>query len=324
MADGTAGLLLAAAPVSLVVYGLYGALVQPFAWRPIDLAGGSDWYTFIHVHTGTAALEAVPVAVCLVAVGLLVADPVASAGLRVSKSLLGEPRRNLQRRVEHLSRARGAAIDGEATRLNKIERDLHDGAQARLVAMGMTLSAAERLISTDPLAAQALVVEARDASSRALAELRDLVRGIHPPVLADRGLPDALRALAFDVSNQLVVVEDRDPCPRFSPPVEAALYFAAREAVTNAVKHFKHEQRGKRRLHKTPDAGEVAACRWWLESESRLVRPRVIRAMGGTAVPAVFGRPMPIMKSPGTDHRTRGRGARSHHRSSVLSTAPAR
>ena len=237
MADGTAGLLLAAAPVSLVVYGLYGALVQPFAWRPIDLAGGSDWYTFIHVHTGTAALEAVPVAVCLVAVGLLVADPVASAGLRVSKSLLGEPRRNLQRRVEHLSRARGAAIDGEATRLNKIERDLHDGAQARRVAMGMTLSAAERLISTDPLAAQALVVEARDASSRALAELRDLVRGIHPPVLADRGLPDALRALAFDVSNQLVVVEDRDPCPRFSPPVEAALYFAAREAVTNAVKH---------------------------------------------------------------------------------------
>jgi DNA polymerase len=97
----------------------------------------------------------------------------------------------------------------------------------------------------------------------------------------------------------------------------------SRTWVTNAVKHFKHEQRGKRRLHKTPDAGEIAACSWWLEGERRLVRPRVILAMGGTAVLAVFGRPMPIMKSPGRGHRTRGRGARSHHRSSVLSTAPA-
>jgi DNA polymerase len=69
--------------------------------------------------------------------------------------------------------------------------------------------------------------------------------------------------------------------------------------VTNAVKHFKHERRGKRRLHKTPDAGEIAACDWWLESERRLVRPRVILAMAGTAVLAVFGRPMPRMKSRG-------------------------
>jgi DNA polymerase len=69
--------------------------------------------------------------------------------------------------------------------------------------------------------------------------------------------------------------------------------------VTNAVKHFKHEPRGKRRLHKTPDRGEVAACRWWLEAERRLVRPRVIVAMGGTAVLAVFGKPLPILKSRG-------------------------
>jgi DNA polymerase len=73
----------------------------------------------------------------------------------------------------------------------------------------------------------------------------------------------------------------------------------SRTWVTNAVKHFKHEQRGKRRLHKTPDAGEIAVCRWWLESERRLVRPGVIVAMGGTAVLAVFGRTMPIMKSRG-------------------------
>ena len=69
--------------------------------------------------------------------------------------------------------------------------------------------------------------------------------------------------------------------------------------VTNAVKHFKHEQRGKRRLHKTPDRGEVTACRWWLDSERRLIRPKVIVALGATAASAVFGRPMPVMKSRG-------------------------
>ena len=69
--------------------------------------------------------------------------------------------------------------------------------------------------------------------------------------------------------------------------------------ITNAVKHFKHEQRGKRRLHKTPDRAEVLACRWWLDRERRLVRPRVIVALGGTAAFAVFGKAMPIMKNRG-------------------------
>ena len=70
--------------------------------------------------------------------------------------------------------------------------------------------------------------------------------------------------------------------------------------VTNAVKHFKHELRGKRRLHKTPETGEITACRWWLDKERRLVAPEVIVALGGTAAMAVFGRAMPILKSRGT------------------------
>ena len=69
--------------------------------------------------------------------------------------------------------------------------------------------------------------------------------------------------------------------------------------VTNAVRHFKHELRGKRRLHKTPDGGEVAACRWWLNEERRLGRPRLILAMGGTAALSVFGKAMPIGKNRG-------------------------
>jgi uracil-DNA glycosylase family protein len=81
--------------------------------------------------------------------------------------------------------------------------------------------------------------------------------------------------------------------------LERACVPRAEAFVTNAVKHFKHERRGKLRLHKTPDAGEVAACRWWLSAERRLVRPRVIVAMGATAALAVFGVPTPIGQNRG-------------------------
>ena len=88
-------------------------------------------------------------------------------------------------------------MDTATTQLRRLERDLHDGAQARLVALGMSLRAEERLIPANPGAAAALLAEARETSLKVLAELRDLVRGIHPPVLADRGLADAVRALAL-------------------------------------------------------------------------------------------------------------------------------
>ena len=78
--------------------------------------------------------------------------------------------------------------------------------------------------------------------------------------------------------------------------LDAAGVPRAETYVTNAVKHFKHEQRGKRRLHKTPDPGEVSACRWWLDTERSLVRPRVVVALGGTAVLSVFGKSKPVGK----------------------------
>ena len=114
----------------------------------------------------------------------------------------------LAQRVSHLAQTRSETLDGGAAEIRRIERDLHDGAQARLVAMGMTLGAAEELIESSPEAARALLAEARESSARALAELRALVRGIHPPVLADRGLADAVRALALD-SGLNVEVEAR-------------------------------------------------------------------------------------------------------------------
>jgi signal transduction histidine kinase len=126
-------------------------------------------------------------------------------------------------------------VDTAATELRRLERDLHDGAQARVVALGMSLRAAERLIPVNPLAAVALVAEARETSLKVLDELRGLVRGICPPVLADRGLADAVRALALDAPLRTEV--DIDLPGRLELPVESACYFAVAEALTNAVKH---------------------------------------------------------------------------------------
>ncbi len=130
---------------------------------------------------------------------------------------------------------RGDAADTAVAELQRIERDLHDGAQARLVALGLSLRAVQRLMPEDPEAALALVVEATETSSRALADLRDLVRGIYPPVLADRGLGDVVRALALD--TPLAVATDVTLAAEPPMPVAAACYFAIAEALTNAVRH---------------------------------------------------------------------------------------
>ena len=141
----------------------------------------------------------------------------------------------LTRRVQTLTQTRYDAVDTAAAELRRIERDLHDGAQARLVALGMSLQAAERLFPVSPEAALALVAEAKESSARALTELRDLVRGIYPPVLADRGLADAIRALALDAP--LPVELDIDLRGEVGLPVASAVYFSVAEALANAAKH---------------------------------------------------------------------------------------
>jgi signal transduction histidine kinase len=148
---------------------------------------------------------------------------------------LAERARALSRRVDGLTRTRSDATETAVAELRRIERDLHDGAQARLVALGMSLRAVEQLMGTNPDAARALVAEARETSSRALADLRDLVRGIYPPVLADRGLAEAVRNLALDSLLDVEVTVGLDGEPPM--PVAAAVYFAVAEAMTNAVRH---------------------------------------------------------------------------------------
>ncbi|MCG5215689.1 histidine kinase [Streptosporangium soli] len=152
------------------------------------------------------------------------------------RGLLGPTEKSrLAGQVRHLAETRTETVGSQAAQLRRIERDLHDGAQARLVAVGMTLSAAEELVDTDPAAAEALIAKSREASALALAELRRLVRGIQPPVLADRGLAEALRALALD--SPLKVTVRADLPDRCDAPVEAAVYFAVSELLTNATRH---------------------------------------------------------------------------------------
>ncbi len=155
---------------------------------------------------------------------------------RVARWLLWPGRSwQLANRVTELSESRAETVDSKAAEIRRIERDLHDGAQAKLVVLGINLGLAEAIIDSDPATARQLLADARTTTGDALAELRDLVRGIHPPVLADRGLVGAVRALALVTPIPVEVVEavpDRLPAP-----VESAGYFAVAEALTNVIKH---------------------------------------------------------------------------------------
>ncbi len=149
--------------------------------------------------------------------------------------LIRQPaRHSLEVRVDELTRTRRGVVDVQASELRRIERDLHDGAQARLVALSIQLGRAEERLADNPEAAT-LVRQARQEATAAIAELRDLARGIAPPILADRGLEAALRSLA-DRSGSTVVVEAR-LARRPPPAVETAAYFIVAESLTNATKH---------------------------------------------------------------------------------------
>jgi signal transduction histidine kinase len=145
----------------------------------------------------------------------------------------------LAERIASLETSRKGAVDQQDAELRRIERDLHDGAQARLVALGMSLGMAEQKLASDPAAAAALLKDARQGAHEALEELRDLARGIHPPVLADRGLEAAIAALASRTPLHVRLTVDVDRRP--APPVESAAYFVVAEALANTGKHAQAE-----------------------------------------------------------------------------------
>ena len=141
----------------------------------------------------------------------------------------------LEERIGELSTSRAETVDTQAAEIRRIERDLHDGAQASLVALSMNLGLAEQMMEKNPQLSRELIAESRQSASVALTDLRGLVRGIHPPVLADRGLVGGLQALALAAPMEIEV--DAVMVGRAPAPVESAVYFAVAEALTNAAKH---------------------------------------------------------------------------------------
>jgi signal transduction histidine kinase len=222
-------------PVLLTVFAVYGFMLTA-RWESAPLgvlASHPQLYGFVEVSSRQLAVLAGAEASAFLAMAAwLFPRTVVQHGRLLTTA---EPNLELEGRVQRLTETRDHALHNAASELRRIERDLHDGAQARLVALGMNLRAVERMLPDSPDAALALVAEARETSVRALNDLRDLIRGICPPVLADRGLGHAVRALALD--TPLPVVLDIDLPGRVSAPVESACYFAIAELLANAVKH---------------------------------------------------------------------------------------
>ncbi|MFI0374149.1 sensor histidine kinase [Actinomadura sp. 1N219] len=217
----------------LSLYGLEGVLVAPWLAQITTYGWGPFWPLDDYGVFGIVAT------VFLGAVMLVVSVPVGPLFLKAHalfcQSLLAPTRAALTERVQRLTETRLETVDASAAELRRIERDLHDGAQARLVALSMNIGLAEEMMKHDPETAQQLLAEARAASGTALTELRDLVRGIHPPVLAERGLDGAVRALALGLP--LPVDVHADLPGRADAPVESAAYFAVAEMFANVVKH---------------------------------------------------------------------------------------
>ncbi len=149
------------------------------------------------------------------------------------QGMLGPSR--LATRVTELESDRGVVVDTAAADLRRIERDLHDGAQARLVALAMDLGLAKEKLTEDPEAAARMVDEAHGEVKIALQELRDLARGIHPAILTDRGLGPALSAVATRCSATVTVTVDLPARP--AAAIEGIAYFTASELLTNISKH---------------------------------------------------------------------------------------
>lgn len=204
---------------------------EPKQWVDLGLFKLHDWRTAL-------AASAIGL-IALVLTALLVRGMAVVTGA-VTRGLLGCERRDLEQRVERLTETRAGAVDAAHAELGRIERDLHDGAQARLVAVTMDLGRAEQRLadsgSDEASDAVRLVREARAEAQQALAELRDLARGMRPAMLAERGLGPAVTSLAARAGGVPATVEIGE-LGELPDQVETAAYFAVAEALANIAKH---------------------------------------------------------------------------------------
>ena len=202
-----------------------------------SLPGGTAKFYLFEVSQGPTAWLATLVG----ALGLAVAAPwatraMARLDLACARWLLA-PRRDeaLDEQVSRLETSRAAAVDSAEAERRRIERDLHDGAQQRLVALAMGLGTAKERLEADPEGGRQLVADAHEEAKAALKEIRDLVRGIHPVILEDRGLDAALSAVV--ARSPVPVALKVDVAERPPPTVESTAYFVVTEALTNVARH---------------------------------------------------------------------------------------
>ena len=233
----------AAAIAALGVWlaGILYTFVYVYAWalQPASFLGRGRSVSPGHL--------AIPVDVYLTVGGLvmLAVAPSLTAGVaaldvRAARALLGPSRaEELEHRVEHLTQTRAGAVDAADAERRRLERNLHDGTQQRLVSLAMRLGMA-RAAPGGAAEAQQVIAEAHEETKAALAELRNLVRGLHPPVLEDRGLDAALSGVAarMPIPVRLTVHVPRRP----APTIEAVAYFVVSEGLTNITKHAQATQ----------------------------------------------------------------------------------
>jgi signal transduction histidine kinase len=200
-----------------------------------SLPGGEAHFGLFTVGTaGTTAIAAVAGIIGFVLVAPWVTLLLARLGARLAGWLL-MPREDLKSQVERLEASRTAAVDTAEAERRRIERDLHDGAQQRLVSVAMDLGQADERFERDPEGARLLVKGAHEDAKAALAELRQLVRGFHPAILEDRGLDAALSAVV--ARSPVPVTLTVDVPHRPAAAIESTVYFVVLEALTNVAKH---------------------------------------------------------------------------------------
>jgi len=215
VASGFISLVFLLAPLIVLItpVTVFGWIVEsPLQALPLTVVGVPTVLLSLHLYNGLAWLWAL-----------------------FARVMLGPSTVQLHERVDDLRDARARIIAAGDAERRRIERDLHDGAQQRLVALALMLGMAESRLAADPAAAAPLIAEAREEAQLAVKELRELASGIHPALLSERGLGPALEALAARAPVPTTV--DGVPAERLPLPVESACYYVTAESLTNVAKY---------------------------------------------------------------------------------------
>jgi len=224
-------------PAAGLYYVLEGLVMAGGLWRTVLRAEGHGrWYLYVRVDSPETALIAAVLAIALFLVWVLASPPILKTHAYFARSLLGPTRRAaLASRVRHLAETRSDALEAQAAELRRIERDLHDGTQQRLVSLALDVRAAEASAPPELVELKAQLSRTADGLAGAVENLQEISRGIHPAILSQGGLGPALKTLArrSSVPVQLDVSVDR----RLPENVEVAVYYVVSEALTNVAKH---------------------------------------------------------------------------------------